>query len=38
MAMIVCSECDCTIEHFKADKMATLYGNCEACKKKRASK
>ncbi|WP_307190299.1 GapA-binding peptide SR1P [Geomicrobium sp. JCM 19039] len=36
--MIICQTCDCTIEHYKSDKVATLYSSCTACKNKRKKK
>ncbi|MBB6449440.1 DNA-directed RNA polymerase subunit RPC12/RpoP [Geomicrobium halophilum] len=38
MTVIICSGCDRTIEHYKAEKMATLYGSCAECRKKRLQK
>lgn len=31
MGIIVCQQCDCTIEHFEDEKVSTLYAKCDGC-------
>lgn len=31
MGIIVCQQCDCTIDHFEDEKVSTLYAKCDGC-------